>query len=184
MEGYLVTIVSILVTLIWLWYFPDLIHTFRRTRLARKYELYQLEKRRLDLTPYSDHDKCEGVRQGKVDLRGEVNAIPTELGLSLPFIIKEEEVFIRRSKFIQAGNKLITEINELAKKKTNTETERLRVLFDILTLLYDFRAEWEILRPSEFKELYLELTSSINLNVTREERRAVIKFFDTAYKYW
>lgn len=184
MEGYLVTIVSILVTLLWLWYFPDLIHTFRRTRLARKYELYQLEKRQLDLTPYSDHDKCEHVRQGKVDLRGEVNAIPTELGLSLPFIIKEEEVFIRRSKFIQAGNKLIAEINELAKKKTNTETERLRVLFDILTLLYDFRAEWEILRPSEFKELYLELTSSINLNVTHEERRAVIKFFDTAYKYW
>ena len=135
MEGYLVTIVSILVTLIWLWYFPDLLHTLRRTRLARKYELYQLEKRRLDLTPYSDHDKCESVRQGKVDLRGEVNAIPTELGLSLPFIIKEEEVFIRRSKFIQAGNKLIAEINELAKKKTNTETERLRVLFDILTLL-------------------------------------------------
>lgn len=45
MEGYLVTIVSILVTLLWLWYFPDLIHTFRRTRLARKYELYQLEKK-------------------------------------------------------------------------------------------------------------------------------------------
>lgn len=184
MEGYLVTIVSILVTLIWFWYLPSILYLFRRTRLARKYELYQLEKRRLDLTPYSDHDKCESVRQGKVELRGEVNAIPTELGLSLPFIIKEEEVFIRRSKFIQAGNKLITEINELAKKKTNTEIERLRVLFDILTLLYDFRAEWEILRPSEFKEMYLELTSSINLNVTHEERRAVIKFFDTAYKYW
>lgn len=184
MEGYLVTIVSILVTLIWLWYLPGILDVFKRTRLARKYELYQLEKRRLDLTPYSDHDKCESVRHGKVDLRGEVNAIPTELGLSLPFIIKEEEVFIRRTKFIQAGNNLIAEINELAKKKTNTETERLRVLFDILTLLYDFRTEWEVLRPSEFKEMYLELTSSINLNVTHEERRAVIKFFDTAYKYW
>ena len=184
MEGLVVSIASIIVTLIWIWYLPDFLHTFRRTRLARKYELYQLEKRRLDLTPYSDHDKCESVRHGKVDLRGDVNTIPTELGLSIPFIIKEEVVFIRRSKFIEAGNKLIKEINELAKKKTNTETERLRILFDILTLLYDFRAEWEILRPSEFKELYLELTSSINLNVTREERRAVIKFFDTAYKYW
>lgn len=184
MEGYLVTILSILVTLIWIWYLPDFLHTFRRTRLARKYELYQLEKRRLDLTPYSDHDKCESVRHGKVDLRGDVNAIPTELGLSVPFIIKEEVVFIRRIEFIQAKDKLVSEINELAKKKTNTETERLRILFDILTLMYDFRTEWEILRPSEFKELYLELTSTINLNVTREERRAVIKFFDTAYKYW
>lgn len=184
MEGILAAVCVIVVTLGWLWYLPSILYLFRRTRLARKYELYQLEKRRLDLTPYSDHDKCESVRQGKVDLRGEVNAIPTELGLSLPFIIKEEEVFIRRTAFIQAKDKLITEINELAKKKTNTETERLRVLFDILTLLYDFRAEWEILRSSEFKEMYLELTSSINLNVTHEERRAVIKFFDTAYKYW
>lgn len=184
MEGYLVTIVSILVTLIWLWYLPSILYLFRRTRLARKYELYQLEKRRLDLTPYSDHDKCESVRHGKVDLRGEVNAIPTELGLSLPFIIKEEEVFIRRTVFIQAKDKLIKEINELAKKKTNTETERLRILFDILTAMYDFRAEWEVLRPSEFKEMYLELTSSIDLNTTHEERRAVIRFFDTAYKYW
>lgn len=184
MEGYLVTILSILVTLIWIWYLPDFLHMFRRTRLARKYELYQLEKRRLDLTPYSDHDKCESVRHGKVDLRGDVNAIPTELGLSIPFIIKEEEVFIRRIEFINAKDKLIKEINELAKKKTNTETERLRILFDILTLLYDFRAEWEVLRPSEFKELYLELTSSIDLNTTHEERKAVIKFFDTAYKYW
>ena len=184
MEGILAAVCVMVVTLGWLWYLPDLLHTFRRTRLARKYELYQLEKRRLDLTPYSDHDKCESVRQGKVDLRGEVNAIPTELGLSLPFIIKEEEVFIRRTAFIQAKDKLITEINELAKKKTNTETERLRILFDILTVMYDFRAEWEVLRPSEFKEMYLELTSSINLNVTYEERRAVIKFFDTAYKYW
>ena len=184
MEGLVVSIASIIVTLIWIWYLPDFLHTFRRTRLARKYELHLLEKRRLDLTPYSDHDKCESVRQGKVDLRGDVNAIPTELGLSVPFIIKEEVVFIRRIEFLNAKDKLISEINELTKKKTNTETERLRVLFDILTLLYDFRAEWEILRPSEFKELYLELTSSINLNVTREERRAVIKFFDTAYKYW
>lgn len=184
MEGILTSVCVIVVTLGWLWYLPSISYLFRRTRLARKYELYQLEKRRLDLTPYSDHDKCESVRQGKVDLRGEVNAIPTELGLSLPFIIKEEEVFIRRTAFIQAKDKLITEINELAKKKTNTETERLRVLFDILTAMYDFRTEWEILRPSEFKEMYLELTSSINLNVTREERRAVIKFFDTAYKYW
>ena len=184
MEGLVVSIASILVTLIWIWYLPDFLHTFRRTRLARKYELYQLEKRRLDLTPYSDHDKCESVRHGKVDLRGDVNAIPMELGLSIPFIIKEEVVFIRRSKFIEAGNKLIKEINELAKKKTNTETERLRILFDILTLIYDFRAEWEVLRPSEFKELYLELTSSIDLNTTHEERKAVIKFFDTAYRYW
>ena len=127
MEGYLVTILSILVTLLWLWYFPDLIHTFRRTRLARKYELYQLEKRRLDLTPYSDHDTCENVRQGKVELRGEVNAIPTELGLSLPFIVKEEEVFIRRTAFIQAKDKLIKEINELAKKKTNTEQGKFKI---------------------------------------------------------
>ena len=184
MEGLVVSIASIIVTLIWIWYLPDFLHTFRRTRLARKYQLYLLEKRRLDLTPYSDHDNCESVRHGKVDLRGDVNAIPTELGLSLPFIVKEEEVFIRRIEFIQAKDKLVSEINELAKKKTNTETERLRVLFDILTLMYDFRTEWEVLRPSEFKELYLELTSSINLNVTREERRAVIKFFDTAYKYW
>ena len=184
MEGYLVTIVSILVTLIWLWYLPDLLHTFRRTRLARKYQLHLLEKRRLDLTPYSDHDKCESVRHGIVDLRGEVNAIPTGLGLSVPFIIKEEIVFIRRIEFLNAKDKLISEVNELAKKKTNTETERLRVLFDILTLLYDFRTEWEVLRPSEFKELYLELTSSIDLNTTHEERRAVIRFFDTAYKYW
>lgn len=184
MEGLVVSIASIIVTLIWIWYLPGFLHTFRRTRLARKYELHRLEKRRLDLTPYSDHDNCESVRHGKVDLRGDVNAIPTELGLSIPFIIKEEVVFIRRIEFINAKDKLIKEINELAKKKTNTETERLRILFDILTLLYDFRAEWEILRPSEFKELYLELTSSINLNLTREERRAVIKFFDTAYKYW
>jgi hypothetical protein len=184
MEGILAAVCVIVVTLAWLWYLPSILYLFRRTRLARKYELYQLEKRRLDLTPYSDHDTCESVRQGKVDLRGEVNAIPTELGLSLPFIIKEEEVFIRRTAFIQAKDKLITEINELAKKKTNTETERLRILFDILTVMYDFRAEWEVLRPSEFKEMYLELTSSTNLNVTREERRAVIKFFDTAYKYW
>lgn len=184
MEGILAAVCVMVVTLSWIWYLPSILYFFRRTRLARKYELHRLEKRRLDLTPYSDHDKCESIRHGKVDLRGDVNAIPTELGLSVPFIIKEEEVFIRRSKFIQAGNNLIAEINELAKKKTDTETERLRVLFDIFTLLYDFRAEWEILRPSEFKELYLELTSSINLNVTREERRAVIKFFDTAYKYW
>lgn len=184
MEGILTSVCVIVVTLVWLWYLPSILYLFRRTRLARKYELHLLEKRRLDLTPYSDHDKCESVRQGKVDLRGEVNAIPTELGLSLPFIVKEEEVFIRRNAFIQAKDKLITEINELAKKKTNTETERLRILFDVLTVMYDFRAEWEVLRPSEFKEIYLELTSSINLNVTREERRAVIKFFDTAYKYW
>lgn len=176
MEGILAAVCVMVVTLGWIWYLPSMLYLFRRTRLARKYELHRLEKRRLDLTPYSDHDKCESVRHGKVDLRGDVNAIPTELGLSVPFIIKEEVVFIRRSKFIEAGNKLIKEINELAKKKTNTETERLRILFDILTLIYDFRAEWEILRPSEFKELYLELTSSINLNVTREERRAVIKF--------
>lgn len=184
MEGILAAVCVMAVTLGWIWYLPSILYLFRRTRLARKYELRKLEKRRLDLTPYSDHDKCESVRQGKVDLRGEVNAIPTELGLSLPFIIKEEEVFIRRTAFIQAKDKLIKEINELAKKKTNTETERLRILFDILTAMYDFRAEWEILRPSEFKEMYLELTSSINLNVTHEERRAVIKFFDTAYKYW
>lgn len=184
MEGILAAVCVMVVTLGWLWYLPSILYLFRRTRLARKYQLYQLEKRRLDLTPYSDHDKCESVRQGKVDLRGEVNAIPTELGLSLPFIVKEEEVFIRHTAFIQAKDKLIKEINELAKKKTNTETERLRVLFDILTVMYDFRTEWEVLRPSEFKEMYLELTSSINLNVTHEERRAVIKFFDTAYKYW
>lgn len=184
MEGILAAVCVMVVTLCWIWYLPSILYFFRHTRLARKYELYQLEKRRLDLTPYSDHDKCESVRHGKVDLRGDVNAIPTELGLSVPFIIKEEKVFIRRIEFINAKDKLVSEINELAKKKTNTETERLRILFDILTLLYDFRAEWEILRPSEFKELYLELTSSINLNVTREERRAVIKFFDTAYKYW
>lgn len=184
MEGILAAVCVMVVTIGWLWYLPSILYLFRRTRLARKYELYQLEKRRLDLTPYSDHDKCESVRQGKVDLRGEVNAIPTELGLSLPFIIKEEEVFIRRTAFIQAKDKLIKEINELTKKKINTETERLRILFDILTAMYDFRTEWEVLRPSEFKEMYLELTSSINLNVTREERRAVIKFFDTAYKYW
>lgn len=184
MEGILAAVCVMVVTLGWLWYLPSILYLFRRTRLARKYQLYQLEKRRLDLTPYSDHDKCESVRQGKVDLRGEVNAIPTELGLSLPFIVKEEEVFIRRTAFIQAKDKLIKEINELTKKKTNTETERLRILFDILTVMYDFRTEWEVLRPSEFKELYLELTSSINLNVTHEERRAVIKFFDTAYKYW
>lgn len=184
MEGYLVTIVSILVTLIWLWYLPDILHVFRRTSIARKYQLHLLEKRRLDFTPYSDHDKCESVRQGRVDLRGEVNAIPTELGLSVPFIVKEEIVFIRRIEFLNAKDKLISEINELAKKKTNTETERLRVLFDILTVMYDFRTEWEVLRPSEFKELYLELTSSIDLKTTHEERRAVIRFFDTAYKYW
>lgn len=184
MEGILAAVCVMVVTIGWLWYLPSILYLFRRTRLARKYELYQLEKRRLDLTPYSDYDKCESVRQGKVELRGEVNAIPTELGLSLPFIVKEEEVFIRRTAFIQAKDKLIKEINELAKKKTNTETERLRILFDILTAMHDFRAEWEVLRPSEFKEMYLELTSSINLNVTREERRAVIKFFDTAYKYW
>lgn len=184
MEGILAAVCVMVVTLSWLWYLPSILYLFRRTRLARKYELYQLEKRRLDLTPYNDHDKCESVRQGKVELRGEVNAIPTELGLSLPFIVKEEEVFIRRTAFIQAKDKLIKEINELAKKKTNTETERLRILFDILTVMYDFRTEWEVLRPSEFKEMYLELTSSINLNVTHEERRAVIKFFDTAYKYW
>lgn len=184
MEGILAAVCVMVVMLGWLWYLPSILYLFRRTRLARKYELYQLEKRRLDLTPYSDHDTCESVRQGKVELRGEVNAIPTELGLSLPFIIKEEEVFIRRTAFIQAKDKLITEINELAKKKTNTETERLRILFDILTAMYDFRAEWEVLRPSEFKELYLELTSSIDLKTTHEERRAVIKFFDTAYKYW
>ena len=184
MEGILAAVCVMVVTIGWLWYLPSILYLFRRTRLARKYQLYQLEKRRLDLTPYSDHDKCESVRQGKVELRGEVNAIPTELGLSLPFIVKEEEVFIRRTAFIQAKDKLIKEINELAKKKTNTETERLRILFDILTAMYDFRAEWEVLRPSEFKEMYLELTSSINLNVTYEERRAVIKFFDTAYKYW
>lgn len=184
MEGILAAVCVMVVTIGWLWYLPSILYLFRRTRLARKYQLYQLEKRRLDLTPYSDHDKCESVRQGKVELRGEVNAIPTELGLSLPFIVKEEEVFIRRTAFIQAKDKLIKEINELTKKKTNTETERFRILFDILILLYDFRAEWEILRPSEFKEMYLELTSSINLNVTHEERRAVIEFFDTAYKYW
>ena len=184
MEGILVAVCVMVVTLGWLWYLPSILYLFRRTRLARKYQLYQLEKRQLDLTPYSDHDTCESVRQGKVELRGEVNAIPTELGLSLPFIVKEEEVFIRRTAFIQAKDKLIKEINELAKKKTNTETERLRILFDILTAMYDFRTEWEVLRPSEFKEMYLELTSSINLNVTHEERRAVIKFFDTAYKYW
>ena len=51
MEGYLVTIVSILVTLIWLWYLPDILHVFRRTSIARKYQLHLLEKRRLDLTP-------------------------------------------------------------------------------------------------------------------------------------
>ena len=184
MEGILAAVCVMVVTLGWIWYLPSILYLFRRTRLARKYELYQLEKRRLELTPYSDHDKCESVRHGKVDLRGEVNAIPTELGLSLPFIVKEEEVFIRRTAFIQAKDKLIKEINELTKKKTNTETERLRILFDILTAMYDFRTEWEVLRPSEFKEMYLELTSSINLNVTRDERRAVIKFFDTAYKYW
>ena len=184
MEGILAAVCVMVVTLGWFWYFPSILYLFRRTRLARKYQLYQLEKRQLDLTPYSDHDTCESVRQGKVELRGEVNAIPTELGLSLPFIVKEEEVFIRRTAFIQAKDKLIKEINELAKKKTNTETERLRILFDILTAMYDFRTEWEVLRPSEFKEMYLELTSSINLNVTHEERRAVIKFFDTAYKYW
>ena len=184
MEGILAAVCVIVVTIGWLWYLPSILYLFRRTRLARKYELYQLEKRRLDLTLYTDHDTCESVRHGKVDLRGEVNAIPTELGLSLPFIIKEEEVFIRRTAFIQAKDKLIKEINELTKKKTNTETERLRILFDILTVMYDFRTEWEVLRPSEFKELYLELTSSINLNVTYEERKAVIKFFDTAYKYW
>lgn len=184
MEGILAAVCVMVVTLGWIWYLPSMLYLFRRTRLARKYELHLLEKRRLDLTPYSDHDKCESVRHGKVDLRGDVNAIPTELGLSIPFIIKEEEVFIRRTAFIQAKDKLVSEINELTKKKTNTETERLRVLFDILTLVYDFRTEWEVLRPSEFKELYLELTSSINLNVTREERKAVIKFFDTAYKYW
>lgn len=184
MEGILAAVCVMVVTLGWLWYLPSILYLFRRTRLARKYQLYQLEKRRLDLTLYSDHDKCESVRQGKVELRGEVNAIPTELGLSLPFIIKEEEVFIRRTAFIQAKDKRIKEINELAKKKTNMETERLRIMFDILTAMYDFRAEWEVLRPSEFKEMYLELTSSINLNVTYEERKAVIKFFDTAYKYW
>lgn len=184
MEGILAAVCVMVVTIGWLWYLPSILYLFRRTRLARKYQLYQLEKRRLDLTPYSDHDTCESVRQGKVELRGEVNAIPTELGLSLPFIVKEEEVFIHRNVFIQAKDKFIKEINELTKKKTNTETERLRILFDILTVMYDFRAEWEVLRPSEFKEMYLELTSSINLNVTHEERRAVIKFFDTAYKYW
>lgn len=184
MEGILAAVCVMVVTLSWLWYLPSILHVFRRTSIARKYQLRLLEKRRLDLTPYSDHDKCESVRQGKVELRGEVNAIPTELGLSLPFIIKEEEIFIRRTAFIQAKDKLIKEINELTKKKTNTETERLRILFDILTVMYDFRTEWEVLRPSEFKEMYLELTSSINLNVTHEERRAVIKFFDTAYKYW
>lgn len=184
MEGILAAVCVIVVTLGWLWYLPSILYLFRRTRLARKYELYQLEKRRLDLTPYSDHDKCESVRHGRVDLRGDVNAIPTELGLSVPFIIKEEEVFIRRIEFLNAKDKLISEINGLAKKKTNTETERLRILFDILTLIYDFRTQWEILRPSEFKEMYLELTSSIDLKTTHEERRAVIKFFDTAYKYW
>lgn len=184
MEGILTAVCVMVVTIGWLWYLPSILYLFRRVRLTRKYELHLLEKRRLDLTPYSDHDKCESVRQGKVELRGEVNTIPTELGLSLPFIVKEEEVFIRRTAFIQAKDKLIKEINELAKKKTNTETERLRILFDILTAMYDFRTEWEVLRPSEFKEMYLELTSSINLNVTHEERRAVIKFFDTAYKYW
>ena len=184
MEGILAAVCVIVVTIGWLWYLPSILYLFRRTCLARKYELYQLEKRRLDLTLYTDHDTCESVRQGKVELRGEVNAIPTELGLSLPFIIKEEEVFIRRTAFIQAKDKLITEINELVKKKTNTEAERLSILFDILTAMYDFRTEWEVLRPSEFKEMYLELTSSINLNVTHEERKAVIKFFDTAYKYW
>lgn len=184
MEGLVVSIASILVTLIWIWYLPDFLHTLRRTRLARKYQLHLLEKRRLDLTPYSDHDNCESVRHGKVDLRGDVNAIPTGLGLSVPFIIKEEIVFIRRIEFLNAKDKLISEINELTKKKTNTETERLRILFDILTLIYDFRTEWEVLRPSEFKEMYLELTSSIDLKTTHEERRAVIRFFDTAYKYW
>lgn len=184
MEGLVVSIASILVTLIWIWYLPSILYLFRRTRLARKYELHLLEKRRLDLTPYSDHDNCESVRHGKVDLRGDVNAIPTGLGLSVPFIIKEEIVFIRRIEFLNAKDKLISEINELTKKKTNTETERLRILFDILTLIYDFRTEWEVLRPSEFKEMYLELTSSIDLKTTHEERRAVIRFFDTAYKYW
>lgn len=184
MEGILAAVCVMVVTLSWIWYLPDILHVFRRTSIARKYQLRLLEKRRLDLTPYSDHDNCESVRHGKVDLRGDVNAIPTELGLSLPFIVKEEIVFIRRIEFLNAKDKLISEINELAKKKTNTETERLRVLFDVLTLLYDFRTEWEVLRPSEFKELYLELTSSIDLNVTYEERRAVIRFFDTAYKYW
>lgn len=147
MEGILAAVCVMVVTIGWLWYLPSILYLFRRTRLARKYELYQLEKRRLDLTLYNDHDTCESVRQGKVDLRGEVNAIPTELGLSLPFIVKEEEVFIRRNAFIQAKDKLIKEINELTKKKTNTETERLRILFDILTAMYDFRTEWEVLRP-------------------------------------
>lgn len=184
MEGILAAVCVMVVTISWIWYLPDILHVFRRTSIARKYQLRLLEKRRLDLTPYSDHDKCESIRQGRVDLRGEVNAIPTGLGLSVPFIVKEEIVFIRRIEFLNAKDKLISEINELTKKKTNTETERLRVLFDILTLLYDFRTEWEVLRPSEFKELYLELTSSINLNTKHEERKAVIKFFDTAYKYW
>ena len=184
MDGVLATICIMVVTVSWIWYLPSVLYLFRRTRMARLYELHRLEKRRLELTPYSDHDQCERVRHGRVDLRGEVSAIPTELGLSIPFIINEKEDFIRRSGLIHATNKLIAEINALAKKKTNTETERLRVLFDILTLMYEFRTEWEVLRPTEFKELYLDITSSINLNTTHEERKAVIKFFDTAYRYW
>ena len=96
---------------------------FKRKSLFRKCYLYMLERKRATTKHYHEHMDVERIRQGKVYLKDHMETVPTKLGLAVPFIVKEDVVFIRRTEFIQARDKLMGEIKELLKKcKQNLKT--------------------------------------------------------------
>lgn len=157
---------------------------FKRKSLFRKCYLYMLERKRATTKHYHEHMDVERIRQGKVYLKGHMETVPTNLGLAVPFIVEEDVVFIRRNEFIQARGELMNEINELLKKVQAESKNNLCVYLGILDKVYEFRKQWEVLRPSEFKDIYTKLSLSIDIDLKYEEKMAISRYFDSVYRFW
>lgn len=156
----------------------------KRMGLTQLCYLYKLERDREKTKHYHEHMDVERIRQGKVYLKGTMVTVPTKLGLAVPFIVEEDVVFIRRNEFIQAKDKLMNEIKELLKEKQGRVGANTRIYFDILTKVYEFREQWEVLRPSEFKDIYTTLSLSIDINLSYDEQMAIKRYFDSVYRFW
>ena len=184
MDYLFIFIIGFIIVLVSIWLYVTVIGDVKRKGLARTYYLYVLERERKSTKHYHKHMDVERIRQGKVYLKGTMVTVPTKLGLAVPFIVEEDVVFIRRTEFIQAKDKLMGEIKELLKEKQERVGANTCIYFDILTKVYEFREQWEVLRPSEFKDIYTALSLGIDINLSYDEEMAIRRYFDSVYRFW
>lgn len=161
--------------------------TYRGIRLTliNRLRLYLLERqRRMKMDWLSKNDQ-EAIRQGIVTMKGEVSLVSTPFGLQVPFIVKEDVVFIRRTEFIEALKVIGDKLDEMNKVDNNANYgNKLKTSLIALDHLYEFRKEWEVLRPFEFRDLYTLLTCKVFRTLSDKEQTDTIYYFDTIYKYW